>query len=123
MESVPILKEALIVAGYKPFRHHEVVCDNTGYQKVFRGAAGEKLYFVNVYLWYFAKHFPGRGGSEVSVSCEAKLYLPEGNPLVSSAGFELSMGLDDRATIYAMEAFYAKAFAALDCVPDLHNND
>jgi len=116
-----IIKEDLIAAGYKPFPSSKTVCDNTGYQKAFRGADGKNLYFVEVYLWYFAKHFPDRGGPEISLSCEARLYLPEGNPLVGSSGFTVTLHLDSTATIPAIETFYANAFAALDCVPDLHN--
>lgn len=115
--------ENLIAAGYKPFKHHEVVCDELGYQKVFRGAAGEKLYFVQMYFWYFSKHFPRYASTDNRLSCEARLYLPENNPLGGSPGFDLKMSLSNDASIAAVEAFYAKVFNVLDCVPDLHNND
>lgn len=117
-----IAKEDLIAAGYKPFASDKTICDNTGYQKAFRGADGNNLYFVEVYIWYFAKHFPYRGSPEIILSCEACLYLPEGNPLVGSSGFTVTLRLGSTSTIPAIEAFYANVFAALDCVPDLHND-
>lgn len=123
--------EQLQAAGYKVFPHHEDVCDRKGYQKLVRGHQlgldkPQMLYAINVFFWYFAKHFASHQNAKDmkdSVSCEARLYLPEGNTLVGTAGFTLQLHLDEHATIEAIEAFYARAFAALDCVPDLHNND
>lgn len=111
---------ALLEAGYRPHKCDNQVADNTVYQKVIRSGV-EKLYFVNVTFWYFDKHYPDRCAHTMA-SCEARLYLPEANPLVGSAGFTLALHLEMTATVAEIEAFYATAYKAMQCVPDLHNN-
>lgn len=114
-----ITPDNLIASGYRSFKHHEKVCDETGFGKTFRNSSGKNLYQIIVLLWYFEKHYPGKNAPEVQASCEVRFYLPEGNQLVGSTGFTLTLHLDERATIQAIESFYSRAFAALDCVPDL----
>lgn len=115
---MPIDELMLLTAGYKKYKYPEDMCGDAAYQKCFKGTRGEKLYFVQAKLW---KMPDGRGGIIKRVEFDARLYLPEGNTLVGSTGFTLQVHADDAATIQAVEAFYAKAFSALDCVPDLHN--
>jgi hypothetical protein len=117
----------LLSSGYRSFKHHERVCDETLYQKTVYvdGAAPvpwRALYSINFFFWYFDKYFPGRGGG-TGLSCEARLYLPKENTLVGDAGFTLSMSLSKSATIEQVESFYANAFNVLGCVQDLQNND
>jgi hypothetical protein len=108
-------------AGYRAHRTDNYVANNTFYQKVIRDG-GAKLYYLNVTFWYFEKAFPGRG-AKTQISCEARLYWPAENTLTGSAGFQLELYLEDTTTVAKIEAFYAFAYRALQCVPDLHNND
>lgn len=109
----------LLKAGYRQHPCDNPIANNTFYQKVIRSGEN-KLYFINVTLWYFDKYYPTRD-LQTKASCEARLYLPEANQLVGSAGFTLALHLEMTATIDEIEAFYATAYRSLGCVPDLHN--
>jgi len=109
-----ITRESLLTAGYREHPHNESLCGNVMYQRRVRAKEGETLYFVQVYLWAL----PGRA---ISADVETRMYLPEGNQLVGSTGFTLDVHADQAATIEMAEAFLARAYTALGCVPDLHN--
>jgi hypothetical protein len=118
-----ITADQLLAAGYRAFKQDNAVADNLLYQKRIRDGEAT-LYFLNVTIWNFGKHFPDRvKTNSVQVSCETQLYPPESDQLVGSGGFKLELSLQDTATIEEMERFYDHAYRAMSCVPDLHNND
>lgn len=111
---------ALLEAGYRQHKCDDRIANNTFYQKVIRSGE-EKLYFLNVTFWYFDTYYPTKG-LQTKASCEARLYLPEDNSLVGATGVTLELHLEmQTATVAEIEAFYATAYKALGCVPDLHN--
>jgi hypothetical protein len=124
-----ITEQTLLESGYRKHRYQEGMCGDAVYEKIAYGQRADrddlhvrmdKLYSVHAFLW----RMPDGGGGVIRrVEFEARLYLPEGNKLVGSTGFTLKVHAADVATIPEIEAFYARAFGVLDCVPDLHNND
>jgi len=113
-----ISKEDFLDAGYKKHRHYEEYCGNKLYQKCFKDEDGNKLYYVECYLWVFPE-MPT--GVLRRVEFKSRLYLPENNTLVGTTGFTLQVHADDNCTVEQAEAFYAKAYKVLGCVPDLHS--
>jgi hypothetical protein len=113
-----ISADDLLDAGYKQHSHYEEFCDNKLYQKCFKDVKGNKLYYVECYLWRFPQ-MPS--GTVNKVEFKSRLYLPEHNTLVGTTGFTLQVHAEDKCTVEQAEAFYAQAYKVLGCVPDLHN--
>lgn len=109
-----ITKENLLEAGYKMFRSPEKVADNILYQKRVRNE-GETLYFLNVNIWDFAKHYPEVGSLAIHVEFSVELYLPK-------SWVTVKFHAEKDTSIEEAETFYAQAYQSLGCVPDRHNN-
>jgi hypothetical protein len=117
-----ITPEQLIAAEYRAHAIDNYVADHTGYFKWFY-RAGVPAYSLQIVFWNFSKHF-GQArsmGVGVKVSSEVRLYHVHDNPLCGDSGFRLEVSIGDEATIEQVEAFYERAYDALGCVPDLHN--
>lgn len=109
----------LLAAGYRRYPTHDrsEFCPYL-YQKAIFGADGKtKLYFIAVKLWFFPEPAGKRHSAEV------RFYGPKENQLVGETGFTLTLHLEKTATVSDVELFYAQAYKALSCVPDLHNQD
>jgi hypothetical protein len=130
MREPPFTSRDLLAAGYRTFRHHERVCDETMYQKVVSSVRPrngyvpeqrENLYAIDIFFWYFDKHFPGRGAG-TTASCEARMCRPRADGGVTR--FTVSMSIEDGTTIEQIEQFFARAFSSLECAadPDLNND-
>lgn len=113
-----ITEEDLKTAGYKKYKIDDSYCDNTLWQKTIR-SGNIKNYFLNVKIY----SFPINDRDYRGVEFESRLYLEEGNTLVGDTGFTLKVHSTEHTTVAEAEAFYAKAYSVLNCVPDLHNND
>lgn len=116
----------LIAAGYRAYAIDNRVADDTAYFKWFCRDDGSppftRLYTIQVTFWYFDKHFGARASNlGTRVGSKAHLYYAAENTLVGETGFTLEASLADTATVAELEAFYARAYYGLGCVPDLHN--
>lgn len=112
-----ITKTQLIAAQYREHFHNEPFTSNKMYQKCVRGADRNiRCYYINVYIWCWPT-------GDTSVSCGARLYLPEGNALVGSTGFDVNLSVTPDTTIECIEDFFGNTYVQLNCVPDLHNQD
>jgi hypothetical protein len=108
----------VLAAGYRADRIDNYVADNTAYFKWIE-RQGVRLYSIQVTFWYFDKHFRDSVGTRVN--SKAHLYLGHEDQLVEDSGFTLELSLQDSATVFTLEAFYERAYDALRCCPDLHN--
>lgn len=104
-----ITKESLITLGYQPFTHHKGEYCVTAYQRCVRTSDGTKLYFINLYEWVFPD-------TRAQWAAEVELY-PK-----STGSAWATLSLHGAEAINDVEAFYANAYEALFCVPDIHNN-
>lgn len=118
-----ITAEILLASGYRAHAHHDVATDYLLYQKTFRSGRTQ-LYSITITLWDLSKQFD-HADSETSSgqTAEVLFYLGGDDPLVGPKGFSMELHLEETATVEQIEAFFAKAYAGLGCVPDLHNND
>jgi hypothetical protein len=116
-----ITSEILEAAGYRFYedRSKGVYCDGL-YQKVIRTEQGEKAYFINFSIWNFPRMSADIAANN-SVSVDTRLYLS--NDPIDSGGIQFNPIVHADWTVERVEALLARAYIALDCVPDVHNND
>jgi hypothetical protein len=124
-----ISAETLEAAGYRSFPAHKDVRVTGAYQRTIRGCqihsdcketpelglacAGEKLYFITVYIWDLGF----RGSRPLQYEAEVVFYRP--GP-IETLRFEVSVR--DGATVADLEALCSEIYVKLGCIPDIHNN-
>ena len=103
----------LLEAGYKQFPapRHLTFCIRAA-QKIVRAQVGSKLYFINVY----ESSWPDK---HISMYAEVVFYDGLGGP---SEAFRVERSVAELA-VTQMETFFADVYEALDCTPDVLNND
>lgn len=114
--------------GYQgPYPSHKGEGCVGAYQKVIRSKKdGLKAYFINFYIWDFNQINPGIDPQHrYSVSASVRFYADHGalSEPDGPTDFDLEPLIHKTTTIPQVEAFYAFAYKALNCVPDRHNND
>lgn len=109
--------ERLLEVGYRAYFCDNHIADNKFYQRwVYSGDT--KLYTINITIWYFDKHSQPKVTFGTRISCSVRFSL-ENQPIGN--GLSLEMSVETTADIEMLEAFYANAYRALNCVPDIHN--
>lgn len=96
------------------------------WQKIVYTPDRMRAYYINIYLWDFSVfgHTSTPEGARKSASANVRFYATDDS--VSAPGetdFDLDLLVGKTTTIPQIESFYAKAYKALGCVPDRHNND
>lgn len=89
------------------------------HQKVIRSPDGRtKLYFIDIGVWDFSRfdRFP-EDQDPIRFEAEATLY--RGRDRL----YRVCIPVGPGDTVAGIEAEFARAYAALGCVPDIHNND
>lgn len=112
-DTVAMNKQELLNAGYKDCGYSGFCALNLSdglFQKRVKEDDGILTrYFIDAW-WYAAK-----GELPEGFQTETRLYLKDGRPLNITAGRGFS--------VEQAESTFASIYAALDCVPDPHNND
>jgi len=102
--------EEVLAAGYRKYPHGKGSEFCLGlYQKGVRDNAGNKRYFINLYLWRFPD-------GHSSWAAEVRLYRS------SEESFDLNL-LINKHTLTEVESFYQMAYERMGCILDAHNND
>lgn len=73
-----------------------------------------KLYFVNVGMWDFS-----RFGHDRIVGWEVQAHFYRG----SDRSFQLHVPIEESDSVADFEGVLAEFYAAMGCVPDIHNQD
>lgn len=106
-----ITKKVLEKSGYKSFplaATNPSSNPSLGWSKVFYDSTNRKKYFI-VFIEY---NFP----SYSMFSLNVRMYTEDHS-------FELNYIIEPGDTLQDVERFYEKVYVALNCVPDIHNND
>jgi hypothetical protein len=106
-----VTRESLTEAGYRtyPAGGREV------WQKTFKNAKGEKLYFLE-----FELLLPSTDRTFASTT----FYLTEGSiSAPRETRFRVELDVAPTTNLSAVEQFFADNFQNLGCIPDPHNND
>jgi hypothetical protein len=118
--------ELLVAAGYRssPSGKHAPECPLL-WQRVVRGVGGfngPKLYFINFYRWDMSQH---NSTNPISWEAECTLYSDADNDPEKQVWAKLTLhGLERHPNaLEYVEGYFQRAYDALDCIPDVHNND
>lgn len=109
--------------GYK--KHDRIQfknpCNPYLYQKTIWND-GKKLYWINFEYWDLSLEFSRDSIPKPSVVLDARLYTSI-IPGTDYVEFHIEFSNPDTFNVTAIEEFLAKQYIALECIPDIHNND
>lgn len=101
----------LIASGYREYPAPQTSACDRAFQKVIRDATETPLYFINV-EYYEASHT-----KYVTYVFSVRFYRPD----LDNGGFNVELPFTAGMTIETVDKFFADAYIALGCCPDLQS--
>ena len=107
----------LEAAGYRSYKSHKA----EGLWSKWIESEGRRLFSIHYYLWKYPPH----ANVPDQFSAEVRMYQdPQRGPALThenETSFDLNLMVGDVSTVEGVEAFYRRAYLALNCIPDPHN--